>query len=106
MSPEDRRYGPDDPMPLLDDRAGFTAFDLTPSSRRIRRFSRLLFGLFALLLVGLVFLPWQQFVQGSGRVIAYDPLERSVTVESPLSGRVQYAHVVEGQAVKAGDVLF
>jgi len=96
----------DDPMPLLDGRANFTAFDLTPSSRKIRRMSRVLLGGFVLLMLALLVLPWQQFVQGSGRVLAFDPLERSVTVEAPLSGRVQRAHVVEGKAVKQGDVLF
>jgi multidrug resistance efflux pump len=100
------RHALDDPMPLLDHRAGFSAFELTHSSRRIKRLSRLLFGLFALLLLGMVFLPWQQFVQGNGKVIAYDPFERSVTVESPLGGRVERSFVVEGQPVKAGEVLF
>lgn len=99
-------HDPADPMPLLDQRAGLTALDMSRSSRRIRRFTQLLFGAFAALLVGLVFLPWQQFVQGSGKVVAYDPLERSVTVEAPLAGRVQRAFVVEGQPVRQGDLLF
>jgi adhesin transport system membrane fusion protein len=103
--------GPDhghghDPMPLLDDRAGFSAFDLTHSPESIRRMSRLLLGGFVVLMFGLLVLPWQQFVPGAGRVVAFDPLERSVTVEAPLSGRVQRAHVVEGKPVKQGDVLF
>jgi multidrug efflux pump subunit AcrA (membrane-fusion protein) len=97
---------PDDLLPMLDDRAGFSALELTHSPRRIRRLSRLLTAAFVLLLVGLVFLPWQQFVRGKGRVVAYDPLERSMTVEAPLAGRVQRSFVVEGQHVKEGDVLF
>lgn len=96
----------DDPMPLLDARANFRAFALTQSSESIRRMSRLLLGVFLVLLLGLLLLPWQQFVQGSGRVVAFDPLERSVTVEAPLTGRVHHAWVVEGKVVKAGDVLF
>jgi len=106
MIPDPHRLEPSDPMPLLDQRAGFSAFELTPSSRRLRRFSRGLFALFVLLLVGLIFLPWQQFVQGSGRVIAYDPFERAVTVEAPLGGRVQRSYVVEGQSVREGEELF
>lgn len=107
MNPEsDHSTGSPDPMPLLDRRAGFSALELTHSPKRIRQFSRALFGAFVLMLIGLAFLPWQQFVQGNGRVVAFDPLERSVTVEAPLAGRVLRAHVVEGKAVKQGDVLF
>ncbi len=93
-------------MPLLDHRTNLPVLAMTRSSRRIALFSRAMFGAFGLLLVGLVFLPWQQFVRGAGRVIAYDPLERSVTIEAPLSGRVNKAHVLEGQLVRQGDVLF
>jgi multidrug resistance efflux pump len=96
----------DDPLPMLDDRAGFSSLSKTHAPARIRRLSRALALAFVLLLLGLVFLPWQQFVRGGGRVVAYDPLERSVTVEAPLVGRVQRAHVVEGQQVKQGQVLF
>lgn len=93
-------------MPLLDQRAGFSSFELTSSSRRVQRFSRILFALFVAFLLGLAFLPWQQFVRGTGRVVAFDPLERSVTVEAPLGGRVLRSHIVEGQPVKQDDVLF
>jgi len=93
-------------MPMLGHRAKFSSFELTNSSGRIRNFTRTLAGLFGLMIVGLTFLPWQQFVSGNGRVVAYDPLERSVTVEAPLSGRVQRAQVFEGKPVKQGDVLF
>jgi multidrug resistance efflux pump len=96
----------DDPMPMLDGRAGFSSLEMTHSPVRIRHFSRALALAFVLLLIGLVFLPWQQFVSGSGRVVAYDPQERSMTVEAPLAGRVQRAYVVEGQAVKQGETLF
>lgn len=101
-----RDHRSEDPMPLLDHRANFTAFELTPSPKSIRRMSRMLFAAFTALMLGLLVLPWQQFVQGAGRVVAFDPLERSITVEAPLSGRVQRAHVVEGKAVRQGDVLF
>jgi multidrug resistance efflux pump len=95
-----------DPMPMLDDRAGFSALDLARPSSRIRRLAKLLFALSALSLLALAFLPWQQFVQGSGRVVAYNPLERSVTIEAPLAGRVERALVVEGQRVRKDELLF
>ena len=93
-------------MPLLDQRANLPVLGLTRSSNRLRWFSRILFGAFLCLILGLIFLPWQQFIQGVGSVVAYDPLERSITVEAPLPGRVRRAYVVEGQPVKQGEVLF
>lgn len=101
-----RATGAPDPMPMLDQRAGFASLEMAHSPARIRLLSRLLAFAFLLLLLALVFLPWQQFVRGSGRVVAYDPQERSTTVEAPLSGRVERAVVVEGQHVKQGDTLF
>jgi len=55
--------------------------------------------------LGLVFLPWQQNVGGVGKVIAYDPLDRRLNVESQVSGTVKAMHVVEGQTVKEGEVI-
>ncbi len=60
---------------------------------------------FFLVALGLVFLPWRQFVSGTGRVIAFDPLDRRVNLEAQVSGRVRKLHVVEGQRVRAGEVI-
>lgn len=62
----------------------------------------------ALLLVTLfclIFVPWQQNVRGSGRVIAFEPYDRMQTVAAPVKGRVQKAWVLEGSRVKEGDPL-
>ncbi len=93
-------------MPLLDRRTRLSVLERARSARGVTLFSRAIFGAFAVLIVGLVFLPWQQFVRGNGRVVAYDPLERSLTIEAPLGGRVGRSHIVEGQAVRQGDLLF
>jgi multidrug resistance efflux pump len=93
-------------MPFLADRAGFEALDLPSSLRRVRFLSKSLSFLFVLCFVAVAFLPWRQFIQGSGRVIAYNPLERTTVIEAPLAGRVQTSHVMEGQYVRQGDLLF
>lgn len=93
-------------LPMLDHLAPLGCLQRTRLPVRLRTLSFGVLGGFALLILGLVFLPWQQFVGGSGKVVAYDPLERALTVEAPLSGRVEQAFVVEGQAVRKGDVLF
>ena len=93
-------------MPLLDSQSQLPALALAGSVRSARIFGRILATLFVLLIIGVVFLPWQQFISGEGRVIAYDPLERAVSIEAPLPGRVNKSFVVEGQAVRQGDALF
>lgn len=102
----DPHHRVDDPMPFLSDRAGFHALDLPSSLRRVRFLSKALTFLFILCIVAVAFLPWRQFVQGGGCVIAYNPLERTTTIEAPLAGRVQKSHVMEGQYVRQGDLLF
>lgn len=52
-----------------------------------------------------MFLPFQQSVASSGRVIAYAPLERQQTVEAPIYGRVKQWYVQEGQQVNRGQKL-
>lgn len=93
-------------LPLLDQEAPLPCAERTRLPIRVRTLSFGLLGIFLILIVGLLFLPWQQFVRGTGRVIAYDPLERSLTIEAPLSGRVEKATVVEGQLVKEDELLF
>lgn len=78
---------------------------LAGSSRFSRLLARLLAVGFVLFAFGVFLLPWQQNVPGTGRVIAFDPLERRVSVEAPVAGRVRKLHVVEGQRVQKGDIL-
>ena len=79
------------------------ALSLAGSTRYTRLFSRLLVLAFILFLIGCFFLPWRQFVSGTGRVIAFNPLDRRINVEAQVSGRVKHLHVVEGQRVKKGE---
>jgi adhesin transport system membrane fusion protein len=81
------------------------AMSLAGSTRAAFYLSRLLVAGFALLLVAIVFMPWRQFVAGSGRVIAFNPLDRRLNVEAQVSGRVKHLHVNEGQRVRKGDLL-
>jgi len=81
------------------------AITLAGSSRTAHLLARGLLALFGLVLVGLVFLPWQQSVRGTGRVIAFDPLDRRINVEAPVAGRVKRMLVVEGQRVSKGDLI-
>lgn len=87
------------------DDALMPALTLANPNRFTKWLSFLLLVGFALLVLGMGFLPWRQFVLGTGRVIAFNPLDRRVNVEAQVSGRVKHLHVVEGQKVKKGQVV-
>jgi adhesin transport system membrane fusion protein len=55
--------------------------------------------------LSLFVVPWQQSVRGTGRVIAFNPLDRRVNIDAPVEGRVRKVYVVENQAVRQGDII-
>lgn len=59
------------------------------------------------LLIGLVvmFLPWQQNINGEGSLTSLKPEDRSQTVQNAIAGRIERWNVQEGQLVKKGDTL-
>lgn len=81
------------------------ALALVRTPYRVRELAAALVALFVLLSLGLLFLPWQQSARGSGRVVAYTPVERQQTIEAPLEGRIARWMVREGSRVKRGDKL-
>jgi multidrug efflux pump subunit AcrA (membrane-fusion protein) len=58
-----------------------------------------------LLLIILLFVPWQQNVSGKGQLTALSPQERPQTIQSPIAGRIDKWNVQEGQFVKKGDTI-
>lgn len=81
------------------------AMALAGSSRGTRMLARVLAFTSALLVLGVLVLPWQQSVSGSGRVIAFNPLDRRMNIEAPVQGRVKRLFVVENQVVRKGEPL-
>jgi adhesin transport system membrane fusion protein len=75
------------------------------STRFPRVLARYLAAISVIAIIAVWFLPWQQFASGKGQVIAFDPLERRINVEAPVSGNVRKLHVVEGQSVKKGEII-
>ncbi|MBU6210302.1 MAG: HlyD family efflux transporter periplasmic adaptor subunit [Planctomycetes bacterium] len=92
-----------DPMPLQPPPMPVLA--MAGNARRSRLLARLLALLSVLLALSLVVVPWQQSVRGSGRVIAFNPLDRRANIEAPVEGRVRRLNVVENQSVRQGDVI-
>ena len=60
-----------------------------------------------ILLIGVVvmFLPWQQNINGEGSLTSLRPEDRSQTVQNAIAGRIERWNVQEGQLVKKGDTL-
>jgi multidrug efflux pump subunit AcrA (membrane-fusion protein) len=83
----------------------FSALKAVRTPRPTRWTARLLVTAFVLSPVALVFVPWQQTVNGRGTVIAYAPTERKQVVTARVSGQVGKWYVVEQQRVKAGDKI-
>lgn len=82
-----------------------SAFRLVQSSKPAASIAYTLVVLFFTTIFVLVFVPWQQTTDGSGRVVAYTPLDRQQTIEAPISGRVIKWHVMEGSKVRKGDPI-
>jgi len=87
---------------LLDGRADFPAMDLATTPRLATRLSRLVIIGIVLLPFALLFVPWTQTVHGTGRAIAFNPVERPQFIVSPIEGRIKKWYVAEGDRVQAG----
>lgn len=66
--------------------------------------SRWLLGLLITLAL-VMFLPWQQNVQGNGAVTALSPSDRPQQLQTRIDGRIEAWFVSEGQFVKKGDSI-
>ncbi len=80
------------------------ALQLVRSPRRARSLAALLLVLLVMA-VGFMLLPWRQTAAGSGTVTAFTPGVRPQKIEAQIGGRIVRWHVVEGQDVKAGDLV-
>lgn len=78
---------------------------LVRTPRALKVLARLL-GVGALLVsLALSTAPWQQSIAGTGRVVAFTPVERQQEIDAPIEGRITRWNVREGSEVKAGELL-
>lgn len=61
--------------------------------------------LLIVIVVSLFVVPWQQSVRGYGRVTVFSPMDRPQSIEAQIPGRLVKWNIVEGQSVKAGEVI-
>ncbi len=58
-----------------------------------------------LIVVSLIYVPWQQSVTGAGQIFIFKPGDRPQAIEAQIAGRLKQWNAAEGQSVKAGDIL-
>lgn len=71
----------------------------------LRKISYWLIGVFAITLAGLMFLPWQQTIVGTGKVTVFSPMQRPQNLDAEIPARLEKWHVMEGQGVKKGQLI-
>lgn len=83
------------------------ALRLVTSPQVPRRLAKLMLALLVLLILAMLFAPWQQSVRGTGQVLAFAPLERQQTIQANVSGRVhQWGDGIrEGTRVRKGQTI-
>ncbi len=74
----------------------------TPRSGRVLARWLIGIGIFGFVVL---FLPWQQNIQGYGTVTALNPKDRPQTIQTAIPGKIEKWHVQEGQFVKQGDTI-
>ena len=62
-------------------------------------------GVFSVVCVIIIFLPWTQNISGSGAVTTLKPNQRPQTIQSLISGRIEKWYVTEGDYVEKGDTI-
>ena len=74
----------------------------SPSASRI--LAQWIMGVTLIFLI-VLFLPWQQNINGTGLVTALSPAHRPQTVPTLIAGRIQEWKIQEGQYVSKGDTI-
>ncbi len=74
----------------------------TPKAGKL--LARWLSGIFLVLFI-ILFLPWQQNIQGYGSLTALTPANRPQTIETVIAGRIEKWGIAEGQYVTRGDTI-
>ena len=82
----------------------FYAIQLVSTPKFGRVVTWWLLGLFILLII-ILFVPWQQNVDGTGQLTALSPQDRPQNIQSPIAGRIDKWSVAEGQFVNVGDTI-
>lgn len=88
----------------IEEKFDLPIFDTLSTPRTAIVLKRWMLGiLFVFILI--LFLPWQQNINGKGSVTALSPQDRPQNIQNPIAGRIEKWAIQEGQFVKSGDTL-
>lgn len=62
-------------------------------------------GVFVILIVIIMFLPWTQNISGKGKITTLKPNQKPQTIQSPIPGRIEEWFIKEGDYFSEGDTL-
>lgn len=62
-------------------------------------------GVFVIVLIIIMFLPWTQNISGKGKVTTLRPDQKPQTIQSPIPGRIEEWFIKEGDYFEKGDTL-
>ncbi len=82
-----------------------TSLKMMETPHAMRPVAAAILILIGLIVVSLIFVPWQQSVTGYGRIIVFSPMDRPQSIEAQIPGRLVRWDIVEGQSVKAGEII-
>lgn len=81
------------------------SMDLIRASHALRPVAIALILLLSIMVICLIYVPWQQSVTGYGRVTIFSPMDRPQNIEAQIPGRLVKWTIFEGQEVREGDVI-
>jgi len=96
---------------LSDTKIGKTQFKDFEELRKIKipaplsNFIRILFILVVIIMLILVFVPWQQTSRGFGHITTINPSDRIQNINAPVSGRIKKWYVNDSMPVKEGEKI-
>jgi multidrug resistance efflux pump len=89
---------------MKEDNIHYHALEILSPPSLAKPMMRWITAILGVLLV-ILFLPWTQNVEGHGKLIAFNPVNRPQDVQTVIAGQITNWRVVEGQSVKKGDTL-
>jgi multidrug efflux pump subunit AcrA (membrane-fusion protein) len=93
------------PASNLPDVPQFQSLKAVQSSFGYSAIAVLLFVVLGLVCAVLVYVPWQQSISGTGKIIILSPMQRPQNIEAQISGRLKRWFVIDGQNVKEGQLI-
>lgn len=90
------------------DEGTFPSLSLARAARIVRKLGRILLIAMFIIVLSMLFAPWQQSIRGEGAIIAFDPFERPQPVQAPVKGRIaeRGEGIQENTYVEKGQLLF